>query len=158
MTQHLINWPTDSSFVCRADAVGRHDSRSDIDPTLTDCRRCKASPVWQAALDEYYRPGCVFFDDCEPVNAFVRPRTWNGWAMPCLPASLAPAYLTETGFYDFEVKADGIHYVGGNGNPETAPAMTIRGIKCYDFSTQGLCWNIAQPDTHEDTDQAGSAA
>jgi hypothetical protein len=60
-----------------------------------------------------------------------------------------PAGQPRTGVPDrdrvlhFEVKPDGIHYVSGNGNPETATASTIRGIKCYDFSTQGLCWNTA---------------
>jgi hypothetical protein len=152
MTQHLITWPTNALFVCGADALGRRHSHRDTDPTLTDCRTCKASPAWQAALDEHYRPGRVCFDDCEPVDAFLRPRTWNGWAMPCLPASLTPAYLKRTGFYDFEVKPDGIHYVSGNGDPETAPVITIRGVTCYDFSTQGLCWNTAPQDTDNDPD------
>lgn len=41
--QHFIGYPTNSSYLCGADAIGRRNTRTDTDTTLTTCRACKAS-------------------------------------------------------------------------------------------------------------------
>lgn len=38
--QHFIFHPTNSTFACGADAVGRRNTRLDTDPWQTSCGRC----------------------------------------------------------------------------------------------------------------------
>ena len=45
--QHFIGYPTNSSYVCGADAIGRRNTRTDTDPALTTCRACKADPSFK---------------------------------------------------------------------------------------------------------------
>lgn len=45
--QHYIGYPTNSSYVCGADAIGRRNTRTDTDTTLTTCRACKADPFFK---------------------------------------------------------------------------------------------------------------
>lgn len=42
--QHFIGYPTNSSYLCGEDSIGRRNTRTDTDPTLTTCRACKVSP------------------------------------------------------------------------------------------------------------------
>ena len=50
--QHFIGYPTNSSYLCGADAVGRRNTRTDTDPSLTTCRACKASTHFPTADTE----------------------------------------------------------------------------------------------------------
>jgi hypothetical protein len=47
--QHFTTWSASSTFVCGADAVGRRNSRNDVNPTLTECYACKNTEVWTEA-------------------------------------------------------------------------------------------------------------
>jgi hypothetical protein len=47
--QHFTTWSASSTFVCGADAVGRRNSRLDVDPSLTDCAACKRTEAWTEA-------------------------------------------------------------------------------------------------------------
>jgi hypothetical protein len=51
--QHFDTYPG-STFVCGADAYGRHNSRLDENPALTTCPRCQATEAWQHAA---FQPG-----------------------------------------------------------------------------------------------------
>lgn len=37
---HLLSYPTSSTFECGADAVGRRNTRVQMDPNHTTCSRC----------------------------------------------------------------------------------------------------------------------
>lgn len=37
---HFLHWPTSSTYLCGADAVGRRSTRRDGDPENTTCARC----------------------------------------------------------------------------------------------------------------------
>lgn len=55
--QHFIGYPTNSSFLCGASAIGQRNTRTDSDPALTTCRTCQADPHFkqvaaEAAADE----------------------------------------------------------------------------------------------------------
>lgn len=43
--QHFIGYPTNSSYLCGKDAIGRRNTRTDTNPALTTCRACKTSPI-----------------------------------------------------------------------------------------------------------------
>jgi hypothetical protein len=41
--QHYLAHPLSESYVCGADAVGRRNTRTDTDVSLTTCRQCLAA-------------------------------------------------------------------------------------------------------------------
>lgn len=54
--QHFIGDPRSESFVCGADAVGRRNTRLDMDTSETTCRDCcdtlEYCGAWLDALDD----------------------------------------------------------------------------------------------------------
>lgn len=44
--QHFLSYPTNSTYACGADAVGRRRSRIDTNPFLTECVKCMRSVTW----------------------------------------------------------------------------------------------------------------
>lgn len=95
----------------------------------------------ETALGQH-RLVAVSFDEGTPVPAYTGDRRWNGWAMPLFPADNAAENLGKTGFYEsFEIKADGIHWMSDNDEPEIAPRCAFGGRDYFDFTGLGLCWN-----------------
>lgn len=41
--QHFIYYPTNDTFACGINAVGRRSTRLDTNPDLTTCARCQAN-------------------------------------------------------------------------------------------------------------------
>lgn len=48
--RHFITYPTNSTYACGANAVGRRNSRLDPDPNETSCRDCMETEAWKDAF------------------------------------------------------------------------------------------------------------
>lgn len=48
--QHFITHPLNPVFACGADAVGRRNSRNDVDPLGVTCRNCMATEPWREEM------------------------------------------------------------------------------------------------------------
>lgn len=61
---HFLAHPTDSTYACGVDAVGRRNTRNDTNPYLTECPRCMRSPYWMPE-DTHLEDRCAAFRELD---------------------------------------------------------------------------------------------